>query len=99
LPRTYYSEGAQADFGGHFFTIVNQDFDPREMLGNAREKAQRLVDDLLRQQSQLREPSATIDALALAEGQEALTRAIAAARALLAAIEASPASDTQDPRL
>jgi NAD(P)H-dependent FMN reductase len=54
---------------------VSEPPDQRQILIDAREKAQRLLDDLLRQQREMPEPAAE------------LNEAIAAAQALLIALE------------
>jgi len=72
-----------------------QDFNPREMLTEARAQMQRLLDELLHKQSQLAEPSARMTPAQLAEGQKAIDDAIVAARAALDTINEALAQEAQ----
>ena len=65
----------------------------RGVLADARDRCCRLLDDLARDATELRRPSALISADALAEGRAAYDRAAAAAEALLRRLDEPKAQD------
>ena len=68
------------------------DEDPAVLLAQAREKATRLLEQLISQQASIEKNPPKIEPDALAEGRQAMANAIAAARRTLQAIESAIAT-------
>ena len=72
---------------------MNPDRSERQVLADARQRARKLLDDLMRQQAELDASPPALDAQRLAAGRAALQGAIDSSRRMLQSIEKALACD------